>query len=256
KGKVTPLSRTTKPRKDPAAVNMFAAAAKGSLPKLEKTLKDNDLGVLNPSSETLLHVAAARGHLSIMKYLLSKGARTGKNLHSIIAALIDRGTDISAHNKMHYTPLLLACEMGKAESAEVLMEKGANLGIRTPADTALHLANNGALIGLLVNAGARINAVTKDFVTPLHMASLRGHTEVAQQLLHHKAQVNAQDKQFPLHLAAEQGHKTLAEILLKARADPNTQDKEKKAPLRAAALREHLKTLSESTESSLGLFPI
>lgn len=448
KGKVIPLSRAAKPRKDPAAVNIFAAVAKGSLLELEKTLKDNDLNVLNPSSETLLHVAAARGHLSIMKYLLSKGARTGvkdrkgrtalhraaekghggavqmllrggasmhtldmegktalhwaaennhshilkmileeearscrnqhnflhlaalrdesrlakmlleagastegkdergdtalsyavsqgsentakvlleagatvdsnaverafnsdhpsifkilleyskdlpadimestlfravqKNLHTVVAALIDRGTDINAHNKLHYTPLLLACEMGKAESAEVIMEKGANLGIRTPAaDTALHLAvqagaapiaglllgkgmdtnlrnqaeetplhvaalhNNGALVGLLVSAGARINAVTKDFVTPLHMASLRGHAEVARQLLHHKAHVNAQDKQAksPLHLAAEQGHKTLAEMLLKARADPNAQDKEKKTPLHAAALRGHL----------------
>ncbi|XP_058699354.1 CARD- and ANK-domain containing inflammasome adapter protein-like [Poecile atricapillus] len=448
KGKVTPLSRATKPRKDPAAVHIFAAVAKGFLPELEKTLKESDLNVLNHSNETLLHVAAAHGHLSIMEYLLSRGARTGvkdgkgrtalhraaekghggavqvllrggasmhavdmegktplhwaaennhshilkmllkeearscrnqhnflhmaalrdettlakmlleagastegkdergqsalnyavsqgsentakvlleagatvdsstverafnsnhpsifeilleyskdlpadimesalfravqKNLHSVVAALIDRGTDINAHNKMHFTPLLLACEMGKAESAEVLIEKGANLGIRTPAaDTALHLAvqagaasiaglllskgmdtnlrnraeetplhaaalqNNRALVGLLVNAGARINAVTKDFATPLHMASQRGHADVARQLLHHKAHVNAQDKQAksPLHLAAEQGHKTLAEMLLKARADPNTQDKEKKTPLHAAALRGHL----------------
>nr|XP_041573916.1 CARD- and ANK-domain containing inflammasome adapter protein-like [Taeniopygia guttata] len=448
KGKVTPLSGATKPRKDPAAVDIFAAVAKGSLPELEKTLKENDLNVLNPSSETLLHVAAAHGHLSIMAYLLSKGARTGvkdrkgrtalhraaekghggavklllrggaslhtldkegktalhwaaennhshilkmllkeearscrnqhnflhmvalrddsslakmlleagastegkdergqtalsyavsqgsentakvlleagatvdsntverafnsdhpsifkilleyskdlsadimelalfravqKNQHSVVAALIDRGTDINTHNKKHYTPLLLACEMGKVESAEVLMEKGANLGIRTPAaDTALHLAvqagaasiaglllskgmdtnlrnqaeetplhfaalhNHGALVGLLVGAGARVNAVTKDFATPLHMASHRGHADVARQLLHHKAPVNAQDKQAksPLHLAAEQGHQTLAEMLLKARADPNAQDKEKKTPLHAAALRGHL----------------
>uniref|UniRef100_A0A8C3NLE2 Uncharacterized protein n=1 Tax=Geospiza parvula TaxID=87175 RepID=A0A8C3NLE2_GEOPR len=361
KGKVTPLSRATKPRKDPAAVDIFAAVAKGSLPELEKTLKDNDLNMLNLSNETLLHVAAAHGHLSIVAYLLSKGARTGvkdrkgrtalhraaekghggavklllrggasthtldmegrtplhwaavnhhshivkmllkeearncrnqhtflhmaalrdekagatvdsntverlalfravqKNQHSVVAALIDRGTDIN--------------------SAEVLMEKGANLGTRTPAaDTALHLAvqagaasiaalllskgmdtnlrnqaeetplhvaalrNHGALVGLLVSAGARINAVTRDFATPLHIASQRGHTDVAQQLLHHKAPVNAQDKQAksPLHLAAEQGHKTLAEMLLKARADPNAQDKEKKTPLHTAALRGHL----------------
>ncbi|XP_031973260.1 ankyrin-3-like isoform X1 [Corvus moneduloides] len=448
KGKVTPLSRATKPRKDHVAVDIFAAVAKGSLPELEKTLKDNDLSVLNRSSETLLHVAAANGHLSIMEYLLSKGARTGakdrkgrtalhraaekghggavkvllqggasmhaldregktplhwaaennhshilkmllkeearscrnqhnflhmaalrdesslakmlleagtstegkdergqtalsyavsqgsentakvlleagatvdsnmverafnsdhpsifkilleyskdlssdikktalfravqRNLHGVVAALVDRGTDINARNEIHYTPLLLACEMGKAESAQVLMEKGANLEIRTPAaDTALHLAvragaasiadlllrkgmdtnvrnqaeeaplhiaalqNKGALVGLLVNAGAKTNTVTKDFATPLHIASQRGHADVARQLLHHKAHVNAQDKQAksPLHLAAEQGDKTMAEMLLKARADPNAQDKEKKTPLHAAATRGHL----------------
>lgn len=79
-----------------------------------------------------------------------------KNLHTVVAALIDRGTDINAHNKTHYTPLLLACEMGKAESAEVLMEKGANLGIRTPAaDTALHLAVQAGLLPSQVCSWAR-----------------------------------------------------------------------------------------------------
>uniref|UniRef100_A0A8C5ID17 Uncharacterized protein n=1 Tax=Junco hyemalis TaxID=40217 RepID=A0A8C5ID17_JUNHY len=123
-----------------------------------------------------------------------------KNLHSVVAALIDRGTDVNAHNKKHYTPLLLACEMGKAD-------KGMD-----------------------------------DSATPLHIASHRGHADAARQLLHHKAPVNAQDKQAksPLHLAAEQGHRTLAEMLLKAKADPNAQDKEKKTPLHAAALRGHL----------------
>lgn len=27
-----------------------------------------------------------------------------KNLHSVVAALTDRGTDINAHNRIHYTP--------------------------------------------------------------------------------------------------------------------------------------------------------
>uniref|UniRef100_A0A8C3QM58 Uncharacterized protein n=1 Tax=Cyanoderma ruficeps TaxID=181631 RepID=A0A8C3QM58_9PASS len=282
----------TKPRKDPAAVNIFAAVAEGSLPELEKTLKDNDLNVLNPSRETLLHVAAAHGQISILEYLLTlrdesspakmlleagasaegedergQTALTGyskdlsadimesalfravqKNLHSVVAALIDRGTDINAHNTMHYTPLLLACEMGRAGAASIsglLLSKGMDTNVRNQAEeTPPHIAafqNNGALIGLLVTAGARINAVTKYFVTALHVASQRGHADAARQLLHHEAHVNAQDKQAkcPLHLAAEQGDKTLAEMLLKARADPNAQDKEK-TPLQAAALRGHL----------------
>ncbi|NXH78306.1 ANK1 protein, partial [Hydrobates tethys] len=393
--------------------------AKGYLPELEKTLKDNDINALNSSSETLPHVAAANGHLTIMEYLISKsekidvkdkkgrtalhraaekghgdavkvlpqcgaykysldtegktplhlaawdnhdesslakmllkaGASTDrkeergktalsyavsqgsentakvvllearanvdsnmakkafnsnhpsifkilleyskdlssdvmesalfravqKNLHGIVAALIDRGTDINAYNEMQYTPLLLACEIGKAESAEVLIEKGANSGIKTPAsDTALHLAvqagaasianlllrkgmevnlmnqadetphhvtalhNKGALVGLLVNAGAKINAVTKEFVTPLHIARQRGNTDVAQQLLHHKANVKAKQSKSPLHFAAERGDKTMVEMLLNTNADPNAQDKEKKTPLHTAAVRGHL----------------
>ncbi|XP_074764166.1 LOW QUALITY PROTEIN: CARD- and ANK-domain containing inflammasome adapter protein-like [Athene noctua] len=448
KGKKTQLSRTANPRKDRADVGIFDAVAKGYLSELEKTWRDNDIDALNSSSETLLHVAAANGHLRIMEYLISKGAKTDvkdrkgrtplhraaekghgdavkvllqcgaymysldtegktplhlaaqnnhvhivkmilkeetrsyrnkhnflhmaalkdesslakmllkagastegkdergqtalsyavsqgsentakvlleagasvdsnmaekafnsnhpsifkilleyskdlpsdimesalfravqKNLHGIVAALIDRGADINACNEIQYTPLLLACGTGKAESAEVLIKKGANLGIKTPAsDTALHLAvqagaasltnlllhkgmginlrnqadetplhvaalhNQGALVGLLVNAGAKINAVTKEWVTPLHIASQRGHADVAQQLLHHKADVNVKDKQSksPLHFAAERGDKTMAEILLNANADPSAQDKEKKTPLHTAAVRGHL----------------
>lgn len=52
--------------------------------------------------------------------------------------------------------------MGKAESAEVLiMEKGANLGMRTPAaDTALHLAGQAgaaSTAGLLLSQGMDTN---------------------------------------------------------------------------------------------------
>uniref|UniRef100_A0A8C0HHP8 Uncharacterized protein n=1 Tax=Buteo japonicus TaxID=224669 RepID=A0A8C0HHP8_9AVES len=75
-----------------------------------------------------------------------------KNLHGIVAALIDRGTDINAYNEMQYTPLLLACE------TEINLMNQAN-------ETPLHI-----------------------FVTPLHIASQRGNTDVAQQLLYHKEQ--------------------------------------------------------------------
>ncbi|XP_010146323.1 PREDICTED: ankyrin-1-like, partial [Eurypyga helias] len=448
KGKETRLSRAAKPRQDHADAGTFVAVAKGSLSELEKALKGNDINALHFSSETLLHVAATNGHLTLMEYLISKGAKTDvkdkegrtplhraaekghgdavrvllrcgacmysldtegktplhlaaqnnhshilkmllkeearsyrnqhnflhmaalkddsglaemlvkagastdgtdergqtaldyavsqgsentakvlleagasvdsstaerafnsnhpaifkilleyskdlssdimelalfravqKNLPGIVAALVDRGTDINTCNEEQYTPLLVACEMGKAESAEVLIEKGANVRIKTPAsDTALHLAvragaasiadlllrqgmeinlvnqacetplhvaalhNRGALVDLLVNAGAKINAVTKELVTPLHIASQRGNSDVARQLLHHKANVNVKDKQSKssLHFAAERGHKTIVEMLLNAHADPNAQDKEKKTPLHAAAVRGHL----------------
>ncbi|XP_067391664.1 CARD- and ANK-domain containing inflammasome adapter protein-like [Emydura macquarii macquarii] len=204
-----------------------------------------------------------------------------KNLHGIVAALIDRGTDINAHNEMQYTPLLMACEMGKTETAEVLIAKGASLEEKMPnLNTVLHLAvqagavsitnlllhkgmnanitsqgdqtplhvaafhNKGAIVDILINAGAKINSVTKELVTPLHVASQRGNVDVAQQLLCHKANVNLKDKQSktPLHLAAEKGDHTMVELLLSCNADPNAMDKEKKTPLHIAAIGGHLNT--------------
>uniref|UniRef100_A0A8C0IAS3 Ankyrin-1 n=1 Tax=Bubo bubo TaxID=30461 RepID=A0A8C0IAS3_BUBBB len=233
--------------------------------------------------QTALSYAVSQGSENTAKVLLEAGASVDSNMAeralnsnhpSIFKILLEYSKDLPA-----YTPLLLACGTGKAESAEVLIKKGANFRIKTPAsDTALHLAvqagaasltnlllhkgmginlrnqadetplhvaalhNQGALVGLLVNAGAQINAVTKELFTPLHIASQRGNTDVAQQLLHHKADANVKDKQSksPLHFAAERGDKTMVEILLNANADPNAQDKEKKTPLHTAAVRGHL----------------
>uniref|UniRef100_A0A8C0GYY9 Uncharacterized protein n=1 Tax=Chelonoidis abingdonii TaxID=106734 RepID=A0A8C0GYY9_CHEAB len=55
-----------------------------------------------------------------------------KNLHGTVAALVDRGIDINVRNEMQYTPLLMACEMGRTETAEVLIAKGASLEARMP----------------------------------------------------------------------------------------------------------------------------
>uniref|UniRef100_A0A674GL18 Uncharacterized protein n=1 Tax=Taeniopygia guttata TaxID=59729 RepID=A0A674GL18_TAEGU len=132
-------------------------------------------------AKMLLEAAFNSDHPSIFKILLeySKDLAVQKNQHSVVAALIDRGTDINTHNKKHYTPLLLACEMGKVESAEVLMEKGANLGIRTPAaDTALHLAvqaGAASIAGLLLSKGMDTNLRNQAEETPLHFAALHNH---------------------------------------------------------------------------------
>uniref|UniRef100_A0A8B9ENS1 Ankyrin n=1 Tax=Anser cygnoides TaxID=8845 RepID=A0A8B9ENS1_ANSCY len=132
---------------------IFGAAAKGCLSELEKTLKDNDINALNSSRETLLHVAATNGHLAIMEYLISKGAkpdvkdkkgrtplhraaekghgdavkvllRCGASMYSLdkegkmplhVAAQNSHGHILKVLLREEYTPLLLACETGKAE---------------------------------------------------------------------------------------------------------------------------------------------
>uniref|UniRef100_A0A8B9V3Q7 Uncharacterized protein n=1 Tax=Anas zonorhyncha TaxID=75864 RepID=A0A8B9V3Q7_9AVES len=164
---------------------IFGAVAKGCLSEIEKTLKDNDINALNSSRETLLHVAAANGHLAVMEYLISRGAKPDvkdkkgrtplhraaeKGHGDAVKVLLRCGTSmysldtegkmplhvVAQHSHGHYskdlpsnlmesalfkavqknlhdivavlyTPLLLACETGKAESAEVLIEKGASL---------------------------------------------------------------------------------------------------------------------------------
>uniref|UniRef100_G1KG23 Uncharacterized protein n=1 Tax=Anolis carolinensis TaxID=28377 RepID=G1KG23_ANOCA len=102
-----------------------------------------------------------------------------------------------------------------------------------------------ALVDVLIEGGAKIDPVTKELHTPLHLASYKGHTEVAQKLLQNKAKVNLKDKQSktPLHLGAEKGHIALVELLLGSNADPNSADKEKKTPLHLASIGSHLSTI-------------
>ncbi|KAM4641374.1 CARD- and ANK-domain containing inflammasome adapter protein-like [Discoglossus pictus] len=197
------------------------------------------------------------------------------NLSGIINALINKGTDVNATNDIHYTPLLLAAELGNGDAAQALITKGAQVDVRTPnLNTALHLAVQGGnisitklliqkgininitgpgdqtplhvaafhnkheLIDILIESGANVNAVTKELLTPLHIACQRGNLDVAKQLIEHKASVNVKDKhsKTPLHLAANGGGDAVVELLLSNKADPNATDKEKKTPLHVAAI--------------------
>ena len=80
-----------------------------------------------------------------------------------------------------------------------------------------------------------------DGVTPLHLAALNGHKDVAELLLANKAEVNAKDNhgETPLHLAAVNGHKDVAELLLANKADVNAKVNDGSTPLHYAVTKGH-----------------
>lgn len=101
------------------------------------------------------------------------------------------------------------------------------------------------LCACLLTAHAAVDSVGHhvDSFTPLHIASLHGHTAVAELLL--EARANPQPMSIsrdprapttaPLHLACEQGHVDFARLLLQAKADPLLLDGDGDAPLHLAA---------------------
>jgi ankyrin repeat protein len=78
--------------------------------------------------------------------------------------------------------------------------------------------------------------------TPLHVASRRGHVDIAQLLLEHGADVDARDNAelTPLLLASREGHAELGRILLEHGADTEARDNDKRTPLFLAVENEHV----------------
>jgi ankyrin repeat protein len=74
--------------------------------------------------------------------------------------------------------------------------------------------------------------------TPLHLASHRGHADIAQLLLKHGADGSAQNlrKWNPLHMASAFGHAEVARILLEQGADMEARGEEDASPLMLASL--------------------
>ncbi|MGL9731678.1 MAG: ankyrin repeat domain-containing protein [Wolbachia sp.] len=119
--------------------------------KLVRTVKVED-----NHGQTLLHIAAKRGHLNVMKCLVNKGASTNTKdkydntpLHSaaytgklnIVKYLIIENNNINAKANYGMTPLHLTAENGKLNIAKCLIEKDADVNARDEYDAIpLHLA--------------------------------------------------------------------------------------------------------------------
>jgi len=99
---------------------------------------------VNPMRYTSLHIAAEKGHESVARFLLDRGASINATamdnwtpLHfaalngheSIARLLLDRGASINATAKYNSTPLHIAALNGHESVAQLLLERGADTTI-------------------------------------------------------------------------------------------------------------------------------
>ena len=139
-----------------------------------------------------------------------------------------------------------AAALGDGDRLARLLDEDAGLASAWSSDgfTPLHLA---AFFGqshtaeLLVDRGANVAAVSRNrlAVMPLHSAAAGGHTQIARLLVACGADVNAmQEGGFaPLHGAAQNGDRALVELLLDAGADATRATEDGRRPVDMA--REH-----------------
>lgn len=132
---------------------------------------------------TPLRFAAARGHASVVRYLISAGAHVN-------FCLTELGDTPS--------PLLEACEYGHLETVRVLLAAGADVQAMNPVTGArcLHLAartGSERVVRELLARGASVEELDWDGKTPLHAGVQSGQRRVVRALLKAGADVEKGD---------------------------------------------------------------
>jgi ankyrin repeat protein len=135
---------------------LHKAAAVGNCWVIEMLLQKNgNLEARNRMSERPLHVASARNSLKVVQLLVDRGARTDSR-------------DVEGKSPLH-----VAAENGRAEIVRYLVNSNCDIDLRDERGMSpLHYAvlASHTVVGILIAAGADVDAETKDGETPYLLA--------------------------------------------------------------------------------------
>jgi len=158
------------------------------IPNINLNLPSTDSVGMRP-----LHWASTQGSIRIVSMILKHmDSRSGNASISseTISDIIDKNDPINSRDKSGCTPLLIAAQYGHADLSAFLIKRGADPNsVDDSRDTALHWAaykGSVPVCGLLLYLnGVREHLDLQDAFgqSPLHLASLRGNTEVLTYLL-------------------------------------------------------------------------
>ena len=136
-----------------------------------------------------------------------------------VALLLKYGADMERRNVEGHTALILAARNGPNATTRLLIDAGANVGLREAA-----LLGDAALTKALLDAGADLNP--EDTANALRHAAVSGQTETLALLLDSGAPVDSADKngKTALMQAALYGQFPALRLLLERGANPNMTD--------------------------------
>ena len=139
----------------------------------------------------------------------------------VLSEIRENGKLLQAHNTDGWTPLHLAAFFGQQELAQGLLDAGAEVNARSTnamRNNPLHAAAAGGktdLVQLLLQRGANVNARQEGGWTALHGAAQAGNRPMVELLIAHGADIQARaaNNQSPLDLALLKGHGEIAALL-------------------------------------------